>query len=161
MLIFCFCVLVHWSDLKNPFESCQGCADGTSPNAQADVNPGYQANQPTSPSAEDVKTFDIVRATQYGVLERCQELVEGGFDVNLMDKENVSLLHWAAINNRGDIVRYKQVIRLHKWQPGLLFWLGTGFIPGNLSPLIAISFNSHQTQILQCRHYREEKFTNQ
>lgn len=57
------------------------------------------------PGPEDFKNFDIVRATQYGVFERVQELVDGGYDVNQMDKENVSLLHWAAINNRADIVK--------------------------------------------------------
>ena len=45
-----------------------------------------------------------------GVLERCSELLEGtndapGYDVNQMDHENVSLLHWAAINNRIEIVK--------------------------------------------------------
>ena len=60
----------------------------------------------TQPGPEEFKNFDIVRAVQYGVLDRVQELVDGGYDVNMMDKENVSLLHWAAINNRGDIVKY-------------------------------------------------------
>ena len=54
---------------------------------------------------DDFKTFDIVRATQYGIYERVVELVECGFEVNQMDSENVSLLHWAAINNRLDIVK--------------------------------------------------------
>lgn len=35
-----------------------------------------------------------------------QELIEGGFDVNQRDQENVTLLHWAAINNRKEIVKY-------------------------------------------------------
>ena len=64
--------------------------------------------QPASkpaPGQEDFKNFDIVRATQYGVFPRVKELIEAGFDVNQMDKENVSLLHWAAINNRIDIVK--------------------------------------------------------
>lgn len=46
-----------------------------------------------------------VRATQFGVLERCIELVEAGHDVNQLDAENVSLLHWAAINNRLEVVK--------------------------------------------------------
>ena len=64
--------------------------------------PPAAAPQPTT---DDYKTFDIVRATQYGVHERCVELIEGGYDVNQPDQENVSLLHWAAINNRIDIVK--------------------------------------------------------
>ncbi|XP_062608682.1 palmitoyltransferase ZDHHC17-like, partial [Saccostrea cucullata] len=58
------------------------------------------------PGQEDYSTYDIVRAVQFGVMARVYELVEGGQDVNEMDRENVSLLHWAAINNRLDIVRY-------------------------------------------------------
>ena len=57
------------------------------------------------PSTEDSKNFDIVRATQYGVMERVMELIEGGYDVNLPDRENVTVLHWAAINNRTEIVK--------------------------------------------------------
>lgn len=48
-------------------------------------------------------TFTFV---QYGLLERCRELVEAGYDVNQPDNETVTLLHWAAINNRLDIIRY-------------------------------------------------------
>ncbi|XP_060566035.1 palmitoyltransferase ZDHHC17-like [Ruditapes philippinarum] len=70
------------------------------------LSPVPSENAIHQPGPEDFKNFDIVRATQYGVFERIQELVEGGYDVNMMDKENVSLLHWAAINNRVDIVRY-------------------------------------------------------
>ena len=54
---------------------------------------------------EDYRNFDIVRAAQYGVTEKCIELVEAGFDVNQPDAENVTVLHWAAINNRAEIVR--------------------------------------------------------
>ncbi|XP_046671938.1 palmitoyltransferase Hip14 [Homalodisca vitripennis] len=54
----------------------------------------------------DCSNFDIVKATQYGSLERCRQLVEAGYDVNQPDSETVTLLHWAAINNRLDIIRY-------------------------------------------------------
>ncbi|EMP28141.1 Palmitoyltransferase ZDHHC13 [Chelonia mydas] len=43
---------------------------------------------------------------RYGILERCKELVEAGYDVRQPDKENVTLLHWAAINNRLDLVKF-------------------------------------------------------
>uniref|UniRef100_A0A8C2GN05 Palmitoyltransferase n=1 Tax=Cyprinus carpio TaxID=7962 RepID=A0A8C2GN05_CYPCA len=55
---------------------------------------------------DDYSTWDIVKATQYGIFERCRELVEAGYDVRQPDKENVTLLHWAAINNRIDLVKY-------------------------------------------------------
>uniref|UniRef100_A0A8C7WNH2 Palmitoyltransferase n=1 Tax=Oryzias sinensis TaxID=183150 RepID=A0A8C7WNH2_9TELE len=37
---------------------------------------------------------------------RCKELVEAGYDIRQPDKENVTLLHWAAINNRTELVKY-------------------------------------------------------
>lgn len=43
--------------------------------------------------------------SRYGIYERCRELVEAGYDVRQPDKENVTLLHWAAINNRLDLVK--------------------------------------------------------
>ncbi|KAK2520361.1 palmitoyltransferase ZDHHC13 isoform X2 [Columba livia] len=58
------------------------------------------------PIIEDPSTCDIVTATQYGLSERCRELVEAGYDVRQPDKENVTLLHWAAINNRQELVKY-------------------------------------------------------
>uniref|UniRef100_A0A3Q2GU35 Palmitoyltransferase n=1 Tax=Equus caballus TaxID=9796 RepID=A0A3Q2GU35_HORSE len=58
------------------------------------------------PLLEDSSNCDIVKATQYGIFERCKELVEAGYDVRQPDKENVSLLHWAAINNRLDLVKF-------------------------------------------------------
>ncbi|NXF94735.1 ZDH13 Palmitoyltransferase, partial [Eubucco bourcierii] len=58
------------------------------------------------PVVEDPSTCDIVKATQYGIIERCKELVEAGYDVRQPDKENVTLLHWAAINNRQELVKY-------------------------------------------------------
>lgn len=54
----------------------------------------------------DFKDFDIVKATQYGAFERCKQIIESGYDVNERDSENVTLLHWAAINNRRDVVKY-------------------------------------------------------
>ena len=36
---------------------------------------------------------------------RVVELVDAGYDVNEPDRENVSLLHWAAINNRAEVVK--------------------------------------------------------
>ncbi|XP_029416492.1 palmitoyltransferase ZDHHC13 isoform X2 [Nannospalax galili] len=58
------------------------------------------------PLIEDSSNCDIVKATQYGIFERCKELVEAGYDVRQPDRENVSLLHWAAINNRLDLVKF-------------------------------------------------------
>ncbi|XP_060033038.1 palmitoyltransferase ZDHHC13 isoform X2 [Erinaceus europaeus] len=58
------------------------------------------------PLIADSSNCDIVKATQYGIFERCKELVEAGYDVRQPDKENVSLLHWAAINNRLDLVKF-------------------------------------------------------
>ena len=63
--------------------------------------PSASSAAPKAPAPKpDTSTFDIVKATQYGARDRVEQLVEGGFDVNQRDDENVTLLHWAAINNR-------------------------------------------------------------
>jgi palmitoyltransferase ZDHHC13/17 len=54
----------------------------------------------------DCSSFDIVKAVQYGALDRVKEIVEEGYNVNLPDNETVTLLHWAAINNRTEIVKF-------------------------------------------------------
>ena len=56
---------------------------------------------------KDFSQLSVVKATQYGVLDRVREAVEGqGYDPNKPDDENVYLLHWAAINNRVEIADY-------------------------------------------------------
>ena len=53
----------------------------------------------------DYSQFDLVKATQYGIIERCKELIEvEGVDVQKPDDEDVTPLHWAAINNRKELV---------------------------------------------------------
>lgn len=54
--------------------------------------------------------FCGVFVLRYGIFERCRELVEAGYDVRQPDKENVTLLHWAAINNRIDLVKYVSLV---------------------------------------------------
>ncbi|KTF91885.1 hypothetical protein cypCar_00029132 [Cyprinus carpio] len=68
------------------------------------LDPTQQPRKVSHP--EDSSSWDIVKATQFGALERCKELIEAGYDVRQPDKENVTPLHWAAINNRADIVKY-------------------------------------------------------
>lgn len=47
----------------------------------------------------------MFQASQYGYLDRVKQLVEEeGVDVRKPDAENVTLLHWAAINNRQELV---------------------------------------------------------
>ncbi|KQK73916.1 palmitoyltransferase ZDHHC17 [Amazona aestiva] len=71
---------------------------------QSHYNHGYSESLGRKSHIDDYSTWDIVKATQYGIYERCRELVEAGYDVRQPDKENVTLLHWAAINNRIDLV---------------------------------------------------------
>lgn len=53
------------------------------------------------------ESMDIVKATQYGNFQLVKSIIDRNlYSVNQMDRENVSLLHWAAINNRRDIVEY-------------------------------------------------------
>ncbi|KAM6980017.1 putative palmitoyltransferase ZDHHC13 [Aplochiton taeniatus] len=75
---------------------------GTNPDQMSD--PTQQPKK--RPHMDDTGSWDIVKATQFGILERCKELVEAGYDVRQPDKENVSLLHWATINNRAELVKF-------------------------------------------------------
>lgn len=82
------------------------------PSAYCDISGGDKVHteppslQPKREVEQDTSGFDIVKATQYGAFNRVQDIIEGGFDVNQRDEENVTLLHWAAINNRKEIVQY-------------------------------------------------------
>lgn len=68
---------------------------------------GLIPNEPAvAPVEHDYSGFDIVKATQYGAIGRVKELIEAGWDVNQPDSETVTLLHWASINNRRDIIKY-------------------------------------------------------
>ncbi|XP_037933783.1 palmitoyltransferase Hip14 [Teleopsis dalmanni] len=91
------------------------CNAATTGSCNAGVETDRDGNQqaalisqepPTAPIEPDYSGFDIVKATQYGAIARVRELVEAGWDVNQPDSETVTLLHWAAINNRRDIIRY-------------------------------------------------------
>lgn len=53
----------------------------------------------------DCSEFDVIKAVQYGACERVLELIEAGLDVNQPDNDTVYLLHWAAINNRREIIK--------------------------------------------------------
>ncbi|XP_006817985.1 palmitoyltransferase ZDHHC17-like [Saccoglossus kowalevskii] len=68
---------------------------------------GLHTQQPIQKEQEDYSTWDIVKATQYGIMDRVKYLIEQeGYDVNQPDDENVSLLHWGAINNRLELCKY-------------------------------------------------------
>ncbi|XP_018326776.1 palmitoyltransferase Hip14 isoform X2 [Agrilus planipennis] len=64
------------------------------------------SREPAVPIEHDYSGFDIVKATQYGAFARVKELIDTGYNVNQRDSETVTLLHWAAINNRKEIMRF-------------------------------------------------------
>lgn len=87
-----------------------GCGAISSTKPSADAVPVFtkktqKARKPNI-SDEQAKNFDIVKATQYGLLNRCTEIIESGYDVNTPDPQNIYLLHWAAINNKTDLIKY-------------------------------------------------------
>lgn len=71
----------------------------------SDFNPNQPSDQ-TDDQKTSINPSDVVKAAQYGKYDILVGLVDQGFNVNQMDKENVSVLHWAAINNRVEIVRF-------------------------------------------------------
>ncbi|RVE44942.1 hypothetical protein evm_010416 [Chilo suppressalis] len=86
--------------------ACGAAASGQCGKAQPDGDGPPPREPPPAPLERDYGGFDIVKATQYGAVARVRELVEAGWDVNQPDRETVTLLHWAAINNRREIVQY-------------------------------------------------------
>ena len=73
--------------------------------ATTDVEGEKEPSPPEMPK-KDPSSFTLVEAAQYGVLERCRELVERGkADVTKPDSEGITCLHWAAINNRLPVAR--------------------------------------------------------
>uniref|UniRef100_A0A673GMV9 Palmitoyltransferase n=1 Tax=Sinocyclocheilus rhinocerous TaxID=307959 RepID=A0A673GMV9_9TELE len=82
-------------------DSCHGHGGGHS-HSHGHGGPGF-----VNSDAKINSIFPLVVLNcRFGALERCKELIEAGYDVRQPDKENVTLLHWAAINNRADIVKY-------------------------------------------------------
>ncbi|RXN00291.1 Palmitoyltransferase ZDHHC17 [Acipenser ruthenus] len=97
------------AEAMDEYEKEAGCVPILHPEEikpQSHYNQGYSESLGRKSTSDDYSTWDIVKATQYGIFERCRELVEAGYDVQQPDKENVTLLHWAAINNRIDLVKY-------------------------------------------------------
>ncbi|XP_033121376.1 palmitoyltransferase ZDHHC17-like [Anneissia japonica] len=84
----------------------------TQEDANRHTNTIYSNPSMLAPKAPDKKEelpdfseYDIVKATQYGAYDRVNKLINEGTDVNVLDNEGCSLLHWAAINNRLDLMR--------------------------------------------------------
>ncbi|XP_072941998.1 palmitoyltransferase Hip14 [Epargyreus clarus] len=86
--------------------TCGAAASGQCGKAQREGDAPPPREPPPPPPERDYSGFDIVKATQYGAFARVKELVEAGWDVNQPDHETVTLLHWAAINNRREIMEY-------------------------------------------------------
>eukprot|EP00061_Rhincodon_typus_P007786 g29818.t1 len=97
---------LHRDDPK--LEPDPGCVPGLHPEdvkTQSYYSHSYSDSLARKGHIDDYSTWDIVKATQYGIFDCCREFVEAGYDVQRPDKENVTLLHWAAINNRIDLSR--------------------------------------------------------
>ncbi|XP_065079483.1 palmitoyltransferase Hip14 isoform X2 [Ochlerotatus camptorhynchus] len=86
--------------------ACSAAAGGCSEPERTDRDGLITHESAVAPVEHDYSGFDIVKATQYGAIGRVKELIEAGWDVNQPDSETVTLLHWAAINNRRDIIKY-------------------------------------------------------
>lgn len=96
-----------------------GCGDATSHKANGlatchshshSKDEEESASPPLSPAAPKVpavKDMNITVATQYGRIDRVAELIAaGGVDINQPDAEGCYLMHWAAINNRVDLIKF-------------------------------------------------------
>uniref|UniRef100_A0A8C5KCE9 Palmitoyltransferase n=1 Tax=Jaculus jaculus TaxID=51337 RepID=A0A8C5KCE9_JACJA len=91
------------ADGPDEYESEVGCMPLLHPQElkhQSHYNHRYGEPLGQKTHIDDYSTWDIGKAQRYGTYECCRELVEAGYD------ENVTLLHWAAINDRIDLVKY-------------------------------------------------------
>ena len=74
--------------------------------AGAQAPPPAQPPVQPAPPAIDPATCDFVTATQHGFTERCLQLLESEeVRADITDEENICPLHWAAINNRVDLIK--------------------------------------------------------
>eukprot|EP00795_Rhopilema_esculentum_P011354 gene11354-21546_t len=100
------------ADRSSKPQCCSEKAYPTNTFAPPSHIPGKKGPAPSFGSANghqqpDYSKFDIVKAAQYGILERCQQLIEEGeADVRVPDAEDVTMLHWASINNRLNVMDY-------------------------------------------------------
>lgn len=85
-------------------KACGATAGCTEPEPDRDPIIIKETTQ-TNLADVDCSDFDIIKAVQYGATARVAELVEAGCDVNIPDSDTVTLLHWASINNRTEIVK--------------------------------------------------------
>ena len=89
----------------------QGCNDAhcKDSNTANDEQTEELLPEPPAPEARRLpkeEDMDVVVATQYGRMERVRHLfATQNVDVNRPDKEGCYLLHWAAINNRVDLIK--------------------------------------------------------
>jgi len=62
---------------------------------------------PEPPPKPDANSMNIIQAVQYNELDRVKQLIESNeAQVNRPDDEGCYLIHWAAINNHVEIIRY-------------------------------------------------------
>lgn len=89
------------------YQKACGATAGTCTDAEHDKGDAIIVKEAKDVNLVDIDCsgFDIVKAVQYGALDRVRELIEDGHEVNIPDSETVTLLHWAAINNRVEIVK--------------------------------------------------------
>ena len=73
-----------------------------------ECRPGVRTcDYPAMEENRNPSSCSLIEASQYGILQRCIELVEQE-NVSVVDgdEEGITVLHWAAINNRIPVARY-------------------------------------------------------
>ena len=110
----------------NPSLYCVETEDSFSSQQVQSEEPKNEDKEAKDKSSQDSisATFDIVKATQYGVFDRVLHLLDvEKVEVNARDSENVTLLHWAAINNRFDFLkRFSTKFCSYKFFSLFRFW---------------------------------------
>ena len=63
----------------------------------------FSESQEAEEDKIDFSKLDLTEAVQHGARERFDQLLEAGLSPATVDRKDISLLHWAALNNRRDI----------------------------------------------------------
>lgn len=56
--------------------------------------------------AKDIKAHALIDAAWYGDLEKIQELLDNGEDVNSRNESGETALHWSAYHSRTDVMQF-------------------------------------------------------
>ena len=108
----------HSQDTDHSATGMAGSLNNSNSASNSNINSNNSSNQsllnnketqpenPSNSNFPDPKTCDFITATQHGFEDRCLQLLESNqVKAGDTDDENICPLHWAAINNRINLMK--------------------------------------------------------